>query len=105
MLVNTAALTKDVQDSVDDSYFDAKALLESATVATTQAAQTMETINKNAPVLTRSVTQISSNFAEATHSLDQRFFHAPPMNRKQKVASFFSNFESILIAALRGGVI
>jgi hypothetical protein len=49
VLANTAALVKDAQDSWDDSYDDVRSLLDSAEVTTTQAAQTLETINKATP--------------------------------------------------------
>jgi hypothetical protein len=47
-LANAAALVKDAQDSWDDSYDDVRGLLDSSEVAVTQAAQTMQTINKAA---------------------------------------------------------
>jgi Skp family chaperone for outer membrane proteins len=103
-ITNAGNLLKDGQDSLDDSYWDIKGLLSSATVAATQAAQTMETVNKQTPILMGHVSGIAGDFHDATHNLDIKYFHPPPMTKKQKVAAFFSNFETILIAALRGGV-
>lgn len=48
-LDNAAALVKDAQDSWDENYDDTVSLLDSAEVATTQIAQTMQTINQAAP--------------------------------------------------------
>jgi methyl-accepting chemotaxis protein len=47
--IQATALIKDAQDSWDDSYDDVKGLLESTTYATTQVAQTAETIRAAAP--------------------------------------------------------
>jgi hypothetical protein len=105
VLQNAAALTKDAQDSWDDSYDDVRGLLESSTVAATQVAQTAETVRAAAPQLATDVTGIASDFHDATHNLDIRFFHPPAMTKKQKVAAFFGNFEALAIAALRGGVL
>ena len=104
-IANAGNLIKDGQHSLDDSYWDIKGLLGSATVAATQAAQTMETINKQTPILIGHVSGIAGDFHDATHNLDIKYFHPPPQTKKQKVVSFFSNLQSILIAALRGGVI
>jgi hypothetical protein len=101
---NGAALAKDAQDSLDDSYWDVKGLLASTTVAT-QAVLTMETVRTESPVLLGHVSGISADFHDATTALDKKYFNPPPMNKKQKVLHFFSNFESLLIAALRGGAI
>jgi hypothetical protein len=112
VLMNAAALTKDAQDSWDDSYDDVRSLLGSAEVATTQTAQTMQTVNAIAPKFLAAAQETNQHFAgitadvhDATHSLDTKYFHPPPQTRKQKVLGFFSNFEALLIAALRGGVI
>jgi hypothetical protein len=53
----------------------------------------------------RHVSGIAGDFHSATHNLDIKYFHPPPMTRKQKAAAFFSNFEALAIAALRGGAI
>jgi len=65
--------------------------------------QSMQAIAKAAPELTQHVTGITADFHDATHNLDIKYFHPPPMNKKQKVARFFSNFEAIVIALARGG--
>lgn len=105
MLVNAGALTKDAQDSLDDSYLDINNLIQSAGMAATQTAYTMETVRAQAPVLIGHVSGISADFHDATTALDKKYFNPPPKNKKQKVLSFFSNFEALLIAALRGGAI
>jgi hypothetical protein len=104
-ITSAGNLLKDGQDSLDDSYQDINHLIQSAEVAATQTAYTMETVRKEAPVLIGHVSGIAGDFHDATHNLDIKYFHPPPMNKKQKVVAFFSNFESLLIAALRGGVI
>jgi F0F1-type ATP synthase membrane subunit b/b' len=103
-ITNAGNLLKDGQDSLDDVYPDLNNLVQSAGVAATQMGYTMETVRTQAPVLIGHVSGIAGDFHDATHSLDIKYFHPPPMTKKQKVAAFFSNFETILIAALRGGV-
>jgi len=105
LIVPATAAVQDAKDSFDENYPDLKALGGSALVATTQTAQTLETVNKEAPVLTRSVTQISADFADATHNLDVKYFHPGPRTRKQKILGVLSNLQTILIAALRGGAL
>lgn len=59
----STALVKDAQDSLDDSYWDAKALLESATDATTSVAQASEAVRDAAPKLTQSAVKIGDGAA------------------------------------------
>jgi hypothetical protein len=61
VLANAASLTKDTQNSLDDNYWDLKALVESATVATTQVAQTAESVRQTAPQVAASVADISKS--------------------------------------------
>jgi ABC-type transporter Mla subunit MlaD len=99
------SLMKDGQDSLDDSYLDLRGLLESAEVATTQTAQTMQVVRENTPKFVGHINGIASDFHDATHNLDIKFFHPPPQTKKQKVLGFFSDLKAVLIAALRGGVL
>lgn len=103
LAINELALELD--GSLDDSYWDGKALLSSATVAATQAALTMETVRATAPVFAEHVTGIATDFHSATTALDKKFFNPAPKNKKQKVLGFFSTLQTILIAALRGGAL
>jgi hypothetical protein len=104
-ITNAGNLIKDGQDSLDDVYPDARNLVQSAEMAATQTAYTMETVRTQAPILIGHVSGIAGDFHDATHKLDVKYFNPPPMNKKQKVLHFFSNFEALLIAALRGGAI
>jgi hypothetical protein len=63
---NAAALAKDAQDSLDDSYDDWRGLLDSAGVATTQTAQTMQTINAAAPAMAASAQKNADSVAGIT---------------------------------------
>ena len=63
VLVNTAALVKDTQDSLDDSYWTAKALIESATYATTQVAYTAESVRTIAPQFLATAQETNQHFA------------------------------------------
>jgi hypothetical protein len=60
-LDNTAALVKDAQDSLDDSYFDIKATIESATVTTHSIALASEAIANAAPSVSASVVGIGKS--------------------------------------------
>jgi hypothetical protein len=61
LTANAADLTKDAKDSLDDSYWDLKATIESATVATTSIAQTSETVRNAAPQIAASVQGIAKS--------------------------------------------
>jgi hypothetical protein len=61
VLANAASLTKDAQDSLDDNYYDLKALVESATVATTSVAQTSESVRNAAPQVAASVQDVAKS--------------------------------------------
>lgn len=96
VLANSAALIADTQASLDDSYWDGKALLESATVATTQAAQTMEYVRQIAPQFlaasqrtNEQLAGVATDFHSMTTSADERFFHPKPRTWKQKLAGGF----------------
>lgn len=101
VLQNAAAAVKDGQDSWDDSYYDVRGLLESTTVATTQAAETLEVIRAKAPAFTSDVDGIASDVHDATHNLDVRFFHPPPKTSKQKVRDALREFLPFLLFALK----
>jgi hypothetical protein len=62
VLTNAAALIKDGQDSLDDSYWDVKALIGSATVATTQTAQTMQSVRVAVPGFLATGQQFAEQF-------------------------------------------
>lgn len=62
LVANSAALVKDLQDSLDANHDDARALLHSATVATAQAAQTMEYVRAAAPAYIATGQQIAEQF-------------------------------------------
>jgi hypothetical protein len=104
-ITNAGNLIKDGQDSLDDSYDDIRSLIQSAETAATQTAYTMETVRKESPVLLGHVSGIAGDFHDATTSLDQKYFHPKPMTKGQKVKTFFSNLNTLLIAALRGGAL
>jgi hypothetical protein len=103
----TAALqnfVKDLQDSWDDSYDDMRGLLDSSVVATTQAAQTLQTVNAKAGPFTDAVAGIAADVHDATHNLDVRYFHPPKVGFWGRVKQIFMDVQAIFIAALRGGV-
>lgn len=66
VLRQSAALVKDAQDTLDDAYPDVRGLLESSTVAATQAAQTAQTIRAAAPELVQSAQETSKQVAGIT---------------------------------------
>jgi hypothetical protein len=55
------ALGQDAKDSLDDSYDDLRSLVDSAEVAATQTAQTMETVREVAPKLAESAAGIGKS--------------------------------------------
>jgi hypothetical protein len=61
LTANAAALTKDAQDFLDDSYWDLKSSIESATVAATSIAQTSEMVRNAAPQVVASVQGIAKS--------------------------------------------
>ncbi len=86
VLANAATLTKDAQDSLDDVYPDVRAMVESATVATTQAAQTMETVNQAMPQWTADIGRMADSgtvIAGAAASEAKKF--TAPQTRRQKL--------------------
>jgi hypothetical protein len=86
VLDNTAALTKDAQDSWDDSYWDVKALLGSATVATTQAAQTMQTVREATPAFLATAQETNRQFAGIVtdvHTVTTAY--TAPLSLKQRI--------------------
>lgn len=60
------SLVKDGQDSLDDLYWDVKASVESATVATTSVAHAMESVRDASPKIAASIVKIGQNSDEAT---------------------------------------
>ena len=59
--------------------------------------QAMQQMAKTMP----EVHGIASDFHDATHNLDQKFFHPPPLSRKQKVIAALREFAALVIAYLR----
>jgi len=105
VLSATATLLTNANDSLNDSYDDVRGLLDSSTVAATQTAQTMQAVREHAPQLTADISGIAMDFHDATHSLDERFFHPPPRTRWQKVKAALMFIPLAALAALRGGVL
>lgn len=105
VLSNSAALVKDAQDSLDDSYDDLRGLVQSGEVATTQVAQTMQTVNAHVGPVTDAVTGVAQDVHDATRNLDVKYFHPPKLTFWGKVKQVVSDLEALLLAALRGGVL
>ncbi len=112
LIANSSALVKDIQESIDDSYWDAKALLGSATVATTQGAQAAMTFNAQFPAMVAtaqktndSIAGIAGNVKTVTGAVVD-IIHPPPVhgfwNHMKQAAK---TGKDIFIAALRGGAL
>ena len=101
----TSDLMLDCENNVDCFANRSQGTLKAVEKMAAAGEVTMKVIAETAPVFTGNVNGVTADFHDATHSLDQKYFHPPPRNRKQKVFGFFSNFEALLIAALRGGAI
>jgi hypothetical protein len=86
VLANAAALTKDVQDSLDDLYPDVRGLVESTDVAVTQTAQTMQTVREAAPQIAAAAVSVGKSAAVIADSAAQEAKKlTQPMTRRQKV--------------------
>lgn len=92
LLLNSAALVKNANDSWDDSYWDVKALLGSATVATTQTAQTMQTVREATPAFLATAqesNQQAAGIVTDVHKLTTTF--TAPLTVKQKIWQAFKS--------------
>lgn len=89
VLANSAALVKDAQESLDDSYWDGKALLESATVATTSAAQASEAVRDAAPKLSQSAVSVGHSVAGIAAAVKREADElTKPQTTRQKIAAW-----------------
>lgn len=94
-LDNTAALVKDAQDSLDDSYFDIKASIESATVTTHSIALASEAIAGAAPSVSASAVGIGKSadgIAADAHKATSEFV---------KPKTFWQQLQSLLLTFAR----
>lgn len=98
----TTKLTTDLQDSWDTLWPDIQGTSDSATVAVTQLAQTLKTINDET---SPAIAGIADDVHDATHNLDVKYFHPPKAGFWGHVKQVFADLEALLIAALRGGVL
>jgi hypothetical protein len=87
-LVNSASLVKDLQDSLDDNYYDLKATIGSSTVAVTGIARAAEAVGNAAPSITKSVDGIAKSAAREADGLTK-----PP--------TFFQGLKSWLLVVSR----
>ena len=97
LTVNAASLTKDAQDSLDDLYPDMRGLVESATVATTQAAQTAEVVRAAAPQFLATAQESNKQFAGIAtdvHTFTTKF--TAPVSLKTKI---WDGFKSMALIA------
>lgn len=81
LVAHTDGLITDVKDSLDDSYWDIKAMVESATVATTQVAQSTQTFNAQLPALVATLQGTNVEINRATTVLADaivRYFKPSP---------------------------
>jgi methyl-accepting chemotaxis protein len=69
VLGNSAALVKDLQDSLDDNYYDIKATIESSTVAVTGVARAAEAVGNAAPSITGSFDSTAKSVAREADAL------------------------------------
>jgi hypothetical protein len=86
LTTNAAALTKDVQDSIDDAYPDIQGLLQSTTVAATQIAQTAEVVRETAPEFLATSQETNRQFAgigKDVHTFTTEF--VKPKSLKSKI--------------------
>lgn len=89
VLANAATLEKDAQDSLDDLYPDIRALIESADVATTQTAQTMQTVREAAPQVAAATVSVGKSAASIADSVDVEAKKlTQPQTRRQKLMSW-----------------
>jgi hypothetical protein len=68
-LDNSAALVKDLQDSLDDNYYDLKATIESSTVAVTGIARAAEAVGDAMPSMTASADSVGKSAAKEADAL------------------------------------
>lgn len=108
VITNSAALLKSLNDSIDDNYDDGRALLQSATVAATQTAQTMEYARGAAPAIiastqstSDSIAGIAGNIKKATDMVDRKYINPPPRTWKQKIVDGIKTGVAILVGAAR----
>jgi ABC-type transporter Mla subunit MlaD len=97
LAANAAALTKDAQDSWDDSYDDVRGLLLSAEFATTQTAQTMQTVREAAPQFLATSQETNHQFAGIAtdvHRFTTKF--TAPTSLKTKI---WDGFKSMALIA------
>lgn len=99
-LTNSASLTKDVQESLDDVYWDVKASVESATVTANSMAQASEAVSAAVPHVVRQVDGITSDVHAVTEdgvkAADK--FVAPP-NRWEKFRAIITGALVVLVKA------
>lgn len=113
-LDNAAALVKDARDSWDDSYYDVKAMVESATVFTTSGARMADDARAALPKFLTLGEEMGAHFAgiaanvdgvtHDAHTLTSKF--TAPKTKKQKA---WSVVETVLLTggrvALAAGVL
>lgn len=101
VVASLGSLTTDIQASIDDSYWDAKATLESANVFFTQTAQASQTFNTKFPVMLETFQGTNQSIEHATSVLSDaitRYFKPSPLrDRLLRLLPFFS--EAAIVGA------
>ena len=97
----STALVKDAKDSWDTEWWDVVGLVDSATVATTGVAKTVEAVGNAAPVVTEQVKKIGDSAVKVGNAAATEAYElTKPQTTRQKIAAWLELIPRIAVKVL-----